>query len=249
MVKQATVEASVDEGGEVDRGDGWEASADVGVKAGRAGSVESDMAGERAIVARAPQQARGKARVEAIIDATAATIAESGLEGVTMHGIAKRSKTPIGSLYHFFSDRDALLGALFDRHQAAMQGIQEHIRETPPAIWAALSADAAIDRLVLPFVDYLEKHPDCLALNPAACKREEKKHDLSAWRAVVDARMPAISAARRQLYAEMLHALAVGAFAIKLRGVASNIAMAGLYMREVRRALAAYLASVESEAG
>lgn len=204
---------------------------------------------ERSLAVRAPQQARGKARVEAVLDATAAIIREFGLAGITMHGVAKRAKTPIGSLYHFFSDQSALLSALRDRHREALNGLHKTVRATPAEMWASLTPDAAIDRLVTPFIDYLEANPDCLLLDSGSCKKEEEKTKeggLDGWRAVVDARMPKVDAAQRSIYAEMLHALAVGAMTMRLRSMGGDIVLVGRYMRELRRALAAYLASVES---
>src|SRR5260363_107927 len=68
--------------------------------------------------ARAPRQARGRERREQLLDAAAALIAESGLAAVSMHAAAQRAGASIGSAYHFFRDKDQMLDALAERHDA-----------------------------------------------------------------------------------------------------------------------------------
>jgi AcrR family transcriptional regulator len=82
----------------------------------------------------APQRANGKLRVAAILEATAAVIAEKGYEGATMAEIAARSGTKIGSLYRFFPNKESLadtivvsarenIDAAFDRFDAGVQAM------------------------------------------------------------------------------------------------------------------------------
>lgn len=71
---------------------------------------------------RAPVQARGERRVDAILDAAAALIAEVGYEEITLRAVAKRSGAAIGSIYHFFPDKEALVNALLER---VLAGIRE----------------------------------------------------------------------------------------------------------------------------
>src|SRR5690242_565168 len=115
---------------------------------------------ERASTARSPLQARGRARIEAVLDATAELIVEKGLEGVTMHGVARRAQTPIGSMYHFFPDRDALLAALWDRHAAALQELEDELARVDSETWRALSAEAVIDRIMSPHIEYFDRKTD-----------------------------------------------------------------------------------------
>lgn len=61
---------------------------------------------------RAPVQTRGHKRVEAILDAAEQLIAEVGVEAATISAIAERSGASIGSLYHFFPNREAIHHAL-----------------------------------------------------------------------------------------------------------------------------------------
>jgi AcrR family transcriptional regulator len=201
---------------------------------------------ERASSVREPLQARGRARIEAVLDATAELIVEKGLEGVTMHGAARRAQTPIGSMYHFFPDRESLLKALWDRHIAAFGELEDELALTDTETWKGISAEAVIDRIMTPHIRYFEQNPDCLILMsvmPHEDHKNNRKSDM--LRKVIDARMPRVKPAERALYVEMIRALAGGALAIKLRPAMGDVQLAQRYLREVKRALAAYLAAVE----
>lgn len=202
---------------------------------------------ERTSAARSPLQARGRARIEAVLDATAELIVEKGLTGVTMHGVARQAQTPIGSMYHFFPDRDSLLKALWDRHVAAFGELEDELAQTDTDTWKALSAAAVIERIMSPHIRYFEQHPDCLILMSVMPHDDEKgKRKSDMLRRVLDARMPHVKPAERALYVEMIRALAGGALAIKLRPAMGDVQLAQRYLREVERALSAYLAAVEA---
>ncbi|HWE62352.1 MAG TPA: TetR/AcrR family transcriptional regulator [Chloroflexota bacterium] len=64
------------------------------------------------VLRRAPQQARGRRRIDAILDAAEQVLAEAGYEGATTNAIAARADTSIGSLYQFFPNKDAIMQAL-----------------------------------------------------------------------------------------------------------------------------------------
>lgn len=74
------------------------------------------VADEAAPERRAPVQERGRARVEQILDAAESVIAEVGLEAATVHAIAERAGASVGSLYHFFRNKDAIVDGLLDRY-------------------------------------------------------------------------------------------------------------------------------------
>jgi AcrR family transcriptional regulator len=62
-----------------------------------------------------PRQQRSREMVERLLDATAATLAERGLDNTTTNHIAERAGVSIGSLYQYFSDKQALVEALLER--------------------------------------------------------------------------------------------------------------------------------------
>lgn len=65
---------------------------------------------------RAPQQERSRRRVAALLDAAAEEFAQRGFTAATTTGVAARAGVPVGSLYQWFPDKEALLYGLADRH-------------------------------------------------------------------------------------------------------------------------------------
>ena len=69
-----------------------------------------------------PTQGRSRQMVDALIEATARTIAERGWQSTTTNHIAVRAGVSVGSLYQYFDSRDDLLSALAEReHQRFME--------------------------------------------------------------------------------------------------------------------------------
>ena len=62
-----------------------------------------------------PKQARARATVEAILQATELMINEDGFEEISTNKIAKRAGVSIGSLYQFFPNKEAIFVALEER--------------------------------------------------------------------------------------------------------------------------------------
>ena len=62
-----------------------------------------------------PKQRRSREMVERLLDATAITLAERGLDDTTTNHIAEKAGVSIGSLYQYFPDKEALLDALMGR--------------------------------------------------------------------------------------------------------------------------------------
>ena len=90
-----------------------------------------------------PQQARSKATVEAILQATAYILIEDGYRSLTTNRVAERAGVNISSLYQFFPDKDALVVELKRRHEdkthEAMQAVLErHSRGGPDALLRAM---------------------------------------------------------------------------------------------------------------
>jgi AcrR family transcriptional regulator len=78
-----------------------------------------------------PKQKRGEQRVAAILNAASEVFAEVGYEAATIHLIAARADTSIGSMYQFFANKDAILKALVDRYV-----------ERATAVFAAMNVDS-----------------------------------------------------------------------------------------------------------
>lgn len=62
-----------------------------------------------------PKQKRSREMVERLLDATAAALAERGLDDTTTNHIAEKAGVSIGSLYQYFPDKETLMEALMVR--------------------------------------------------------------------------------------------------------------------------------------
>ncbi len=67
-----------------------------------------------------PRQARAQHTVTAIIEASARILEEQGHGGFTTNAVAELAGTSIGTLYQYFPDKDALLGALIARETSRL---------------------------------------------------------------------------------------------------------------------------------
>lgn len=94
-----------------------------------------------------PKRARGRARVEAILDAATEVFAERGYEPATMTEIAARAATAIGSLYRFFPTKELLGETLLRRYaERSAAGIRE-LHDRADTMPADELADALCEKL------------------------------------------------------------------------------------------------------
>ncbi|MFN2272343.1 MAG: TetR/AcrR family transcriptional regulator, partial [Anaerolineae bacterium] len=97
-----------------------------------------------------PQQARSQERVDLILDTAAKFIAEVGYEAVTTNAIAERAGISVGSLYRYFSDKEAILRGLTVRHLEQVRAIYDQVF-TEDLVYLPL--EVVIDRIVDPFIE------------------------------------------------------------------------------------------------
>lgn len=72
-----------------------------------------------------PRQARAQVTVDAILEATIRIFEEEGLDAATTTRIAERAGVSVGTLYHHFQDRNAIVNALQDREFERALGLME----------------------------------------------------------------------------------------------------------------------------
>ena len=63
-----------------------------------------------------PRQARSRATVEIVLEATARVLVKRGFDGLTTNLVAADAGVSIGSLYQYFPNKAALVGALIEKH-------------------------------------------------------------------------------------------------------------------------------------
>lgn len=106
---------------------------------------------------RTPSQARSRERVERMLAAASALIAEKGSDALRMGEVAERAGVPIGSLYQFFPDKSAIIRALAERIQA----------DSRACIAAALSGVRDIDGLGRAFCGLVDTYRALFLAEPA----------------------------------------------------------------------------------
>lgn len=92
-----------------------------------------------------PRQARARAGRDALLEATAHLLRESGYARLTTNHIAERAGVSIGTLYQLFPGKEAVVVALAE--QRARKHFEAIVAELPEALAAGTPA-AALDLLV-----------------------------------------------------------------------------------------------------
>ena len=164
---------------------------------------------------------------------------------MSMHVLARRAQTSIGSLYHFFPDPDSVLDALSERHRAAIHEISRQQMAFPPTVLQQLSPYEATERLVMPYLAYLRAHADYLPLMHDRTPATEESAFIHSIRQLLNARLPGLSQDERETGASLLHAVALGTLWMGFR---TNPDRLDIYLRGFPRLMSAYLAAMEATA-
>jgi AcrR family transcriptional regulator len=70
-----------------------------------------------------PRQARSRATVDTVLEATARVLVKRGFDGLTTNLVAEAAGVSIGSLYQYFPNKEALVGALIEKHVEDMTSL------------------------------------------------------------------------------------------------------------------------------
>lgn len=170
---------------------------------------------------RAPQQERGERRVDELLDAAAAVIARVGVEAATTNAIAEAAGASVGSLYHFFPNKDAIVRALASRYEATMREINQ----------AAMGAEAVVvpipqmvEGIVGPLAAFMEQNPAYLPIynatsdpkHPGCLNDELHQTVIGLVEQLMEARVPGVAPATRRIQAsfavQMVHRMLEYAF-------------------------------------
>jgi AcrR family transcriptional regulator len=189
-----------------------------------------------------PQQERATRRLANFLDAAAELFAEIGYEAATMTAIAERSGSGIGTLYHYFPDKQSMAFALLNQYA---QKIEEHWR---PLMEQTLSHAAFAETFLERITEFLRQRPAYLKLLAAPIRFSR---DPAARRAL----RVAIANAFRAKAPSLTHEKAMLAANVTLqmvKGMTTLYAEAGpgekpLIITEYKKLLTLYLGSVLSE--
>lgn len=112
-----------------------------------------------------PRQARAQATRDAILEAAAQILSVQGLAGFNTNAVAQRAGVSIGSLYQYFTNKDALMAALIHQLQSrqidtieeAARGLENAgLEESVRALVRAAQKHHRDDTLLATAVDHEE---------------------------------------------------------------------------------------------
>ena len=100
---------------------------------------------------RAPSQERSIEMVRSILDATAQVLSDVGIERLSTNRVARQGNVSVGSIYQYFSNKQALIDALVEDR---MRGLRDLVR-TRMAALEADSLPAATEAMLRAVIDFL----------------------------------------------------------------------------------------------
>lgn len=103
-----------------------------------------------------PQQARSRARFERLLDAAEAILTESGYDALNTNAVAARALTSVGTLYHYFPDKAAILAALVARYN---EGYVEVLAALHENLSPNLALESYIDQVRQTLDTFDRSHP------------------------------------------------------------------------------------------
>ena len=157
---------------------------------------------EDARPARLPQQDRGLKRVESILDAAEAVIAEVGVEAASTNAIAERAGSSVGSLYHFFPSKEAIVEALARRFAERKRDINA---SAIPVDRAQMPLEEVFERVVESHARFLDETPAFVPVYDAVMRGRSGFMNSEMFEAIVGqvraflaVRVPQLSAQARE---------------------------------------------------
>jgi len=189
-----------------------------------------------------PRQRRAQVTVEAIVEAAGLALERDGLDGLTTTGIAELAGVSVGTLYQYFPDREAILGALVERQHERTHAAFRALLTTVADVPLRDAVDQMLARLLRVFVEHA---PFAGPLQHAiSLSGREDAHRSTLARYVADL-APHLAARRDVTVADPEHAawLIVHAADGAIRGLAlaHPVRDPASLLREARRMLCTYL--------
>ena len=191
-----------------------------------------------------PQQERATLRLANFLDVAAKLFEEIGYEAATMTAIAERSGSGIGTLYHYFPDKQSMAFALLNQYAQKIEAYWKPLMEQAETLSHAAFAETFVESVV----EFIRERPAYLQLLAAPIRFSR---DPAARRALRVAIANAFRAKDPSLSSEMA-ALAANITLQMVKGMTTLYAEAGprekpLIIAEYKKALTLYLGSVLSE--
>ncbi|NDJ76140.1 MAG: TetR/AcrR family transcriptional regulator [Chloroflexi bacterium] len=201
---------------------------------------------------RVPKQARSQQRIDLILAAAADLIADIGYDAVTTNAIAERARISIGSLYQYFSNKDAILHAITERYIEHRRQVAAELLQ--PDVIAGVSLPELVDRYLDPMVAFYQDNPAILHIylgsdispEMAAAYAQADADSVAQIAHMIQLRVPHLPDQRAQVVAQVVKA-AMKALMGLLHSNA-NATEQNLISAEFKHMLVAYLESVMQNA-
>jgi AcrR family transcriptional regulator len=103
-----------------------------------------------------PKQQRSKSIFEAILGATARVLTTTGFDKSTTNRIAEIAGISIGSLYQYFPNKEALVGALLERQ------VSNHVEVIEAEISVRPAEEEIVEQLIRAILGDIIKHKELL---------------------------------------------------------------------------------------
>lgn len=167
-----------------------------------------------------------------------------------MHRLAEEAKTSIGSLYHFFSDKQAVLDALVLRHVEAGGKILEKLAAISDKNWREWPPNIVMLELHSLTIKYVQENPDVRILwNEARFNSKNGSANnfglIALYEKVLSLRMPGAGNNEIASYAQALYRLPMGFLLWNVPG--NDQTSWSVFSEEAPRALTAYLEAIEKK--
>jgi AcrR family transcriptional regulator len=111
---------------------------------------------------RSPSGERGQRRRDLILDTAADLLADGGVEAINTNVLAEQAGISVGSVYQYFSNKEAILIALSERY---MQQLGSNTVAALKQDVSGLDLATMVDRVIDPMIAFERKHPAFRHLN------------------------------------------------------------------------------------
>jgi AcrR family transcriptional regulator len=191
-----------------------------------------------------PQQKRSTRRLANFLDVAEVLFVEIGYEATTMTAIAERSGSGIGTLYHYFPDKQSMAFALFNQYTQKVEAYWKPLIEHAEALSHTAFAESFLERVV----EFLRERPAYLQLLAApirvsrdpAARRTLRIAIANAFRA----KDPSLASEKAMLAANISLQMVKGMTTLYAE---ASLREKPLIIAEFKKALTLYLGSVLSE--
>ncbi|MFF4321416.1 TetR/AcrR family transcriptional regulator [Streptomyces sp. NPDC001568] len=158
---------------------------------------------ERPASYREPRQARSAATLARVLHAAEEIASASGLEEMTIAGVAERAGVSVGTIYRRFEDKEQLISALSERMlERREEYVAEQLRTAEPSLAGVM--DAYAHALLQSFADSSSLFPELLRTRGTRSLERGARTITELHRLLLDAAHPYADQIRRSQPQEAL---------------------------------------------